>query len=139
MEGITLTHKGFDTRVGSRFDARLAAELNRLTTQTAVAVVRSAAVVQIARESGTADSAAALSHARPGTVGSLRHSQVVRSRAKMRGVRQQPVVIRPVSFSVPSAHPETRRIDLAITPARPLKFRYFAGGRNWHETQTTEE
>ena len=139
MGGIALTYKGFDTRVGSRFDASLVAELNRLTAKTAAAVVPFVAVVQIMGESGAVDSDAALSRARPGTIGSVRHPQVVPTTLKMREVRRQPVVIKAPSFPVPAARPENRRIDLAITPARPLEFRYFAGGRNWHETQATEE
>lgn len=132
-----MTHKGFDTRIGSRYDASLVANLIRLTAQTAASVVPSAAVVQIIGVSGWVDSAAPLSRPRPGTIGSVRHSLVVP--AKMRRVRRQPVVIRALSFSPPIAHTENRRIDLAITPARPLEFRHFAGGRNWHETQPTEE
>lgn len=143
-----MTYKGFDTRVGSRFDASLVAELNRLMARAAAAVEPSAAVVQIIGKSGPVDSAAALGHARPGAIGSVRHPRVVtRSSAvsavpmtaKMREVGQQPGVMRVLSFSVPAARPGNRRIDLAITPARQLASRYFAGGRNWHETQPTEE
>jgi len=59
--------------------------------------------------------------------------------ARMREVRQQPGFIRVLSIPVPATRPGNRRIDLAITPARPLVSRRFAGGRNWHETQPTEE
>lgn len=113
-EGISLSHKGFDTSVGLRVEAKLADLLSRLTEEVAVPP-------EVAT---TAVAAAAVA---PAVV-------------KARKVAEQRVVVQGVPVSVPAAaRPGSRRLGFAITPARPLTARRFAGGRNWFDTQKTEE
>ena len=138
-EGISLSHKGFDASVGSRLDANLFDMLKGLTAQGAAAEVPSGPVVRITKDSGSAGSPAAQTGAQPGTVGSVRPSQVVPVTTKALRVRRQRVVVGGLPVSVSLTRPAYGHLDLAITPARTLKSRHFAGGLDWNATQKTEE
>ena len=115
-----MSHKGFDTSVGSRVEARLADLLSRLSEELAVPPIVATAAVATAAVAPAAVAPAAV--------------------AKARKVAEQRVLVQGVPVSVPAAvRPGSPRLGFAITPARPMRARHFAGGRNWHDTQKTEE
>ena len=119
-----MSHKGFDTSVGSRVEARLADLLSRLSEELAVPPIVATAAVATAAVAPAAVAPAAVAPAV----------------AKARKVAEQRVLVQGVPVSVPAAvRPGSPRLGFAITPARPMRARHFAGGRNWHDTQKTEE
>jgi len=131
-----MSHKGFDTSIGSRFDAQL---MDMLGALMAPAVPLPEPVPQLIRQSIGGTSSLPPTRAQPGTLGSLRRSRVGPLAKDELKLADQRVTAQAVPVVVPPTRPGYRPIHMAITPARPLRAHLFAGGLDWHATQKTEE